>query len=242
MAPGCPSDGCPLWVPPEDRKSGLAHFQIPGLCVASGELSQLIPSNLLRRTKFRRLRAPPTATFRVVPRSLTLSSLHPTSPPRTGKTAVTALTVGHFPSEVGGPAGSLVLGPILLSGHKMLPCNQESETAHSLDSWEHQKAHGHRPLEGVGSPTCTRLRERQVKTAPDGKSEEALGRGQIGATPPPGGRPWLAAITRRSWAMLVPSTTRPCTRSSERPRGEWRAPMPQGQQPAWGWKHDRLQS
>lgn len=184
MAPGCPSDGCPLWVPPEDRKSGLAHFQIPGLGVASDELSQLIPSNLLRRTKFRRLRAPPTGTFRVVPRSLTLSSLHPTSPPSTGKTAVIALTVGHFPSEVGGPAGSLVLGPILLSGHKMLPCNQESETAHSLDSWEHQKAHGHRPLEGVASPTCTRLRERQVKTAPDGKSEVALGRGQMGPPPP----------------------------------------------------------
>lgn len=74
----------------------------------------------------------------------------------------------------------------------MLPCNQESETAHSLDSQEHQKARGHRPLKGVGSPTSTRLREKQVKTAPDGKPEEALGRGQIGATPPQeGALGWL---------------------------------------------------
>lgn len=66
MTPGCPSDGCPLWVPPEDHESGLAHFQISGLSAA---LVEFIPSNLLRRTMFRRLRAPPTATFKAVPRS-----------------------------------------------------------------------------------------------------------------------------------------------------------------------------
>lgn len=108
-----------------------------------------------------------------------------TSPPRIGEAAVIALTARHSPSEAGGLWGASRWVPtILLSGYKMSLRNQESETAHSLDSWEHQKAHGHRPLKGVGSPTCTRPRERQVKTGPDGKPEASLGRGQMGATPP----------------------------------------------------------
>lgn len=42
--------------------------------------------------------------------------------------------------------------------------------------------------------------------------------------------------------MLVPSTARLYTGSSERPHGEGIHAMLQGQRPAWQRKHDRLQS
>ena len=106
----------------------------------------------------------------------------------------------------------------MLSEHKMFPGNQESETAHSVDSWEHQKARGHRPLKGVGSPTCLRLRERQAKTAPDGKPEESLGRGQMGATPPR--RAPSAGRGHQEALGNARALHRQAPHPSERPRGE----------------------
>lgn len=44
----------------------------------------------------------------------------------------------------------------------------------------------------------------------------------------PGGHPRLATVTRRPWAMLVPSTARLYTGSSERPHGEGIHAMLQG--------------
>ena len=166
---------------PRGPQSWASRSQIPGFGAALGELGQLSPSPLLRMTRFRGLRAPPTVpSVRAVPRDLALASLLPSCTTRNWEDSCHCLDCWALPflsgwtlQGYGQPRAESQQACHPNVGRccgarssAQCPRYQESETWPF--PWARRSGRRHvvtGPSKGWAAPTGTRLREWQLKAA-----------------------------------------------------------------------------